>query len=78
MFYNKHQTNGNIQSDIVLDKKFNEYGQMDHFMEISVIPDPEKEVVRERKWTTLHSQAMELFPIRIPVEAFVFFSLPFL
>lgn len=62
-----------MQSNNVISEKINENKQKDFFTEIYLIPNPDDEKVCERKWTMLHDQAMDSFPIKTPVKAILFF-----
>uniref|UniRef100_A0AAF5Q282 EGF-like domain-containing protein n=2 Tax=Wuchereria bancrofti TaxID=6293 RepID=A0AAF5Q282_WUCBA len=62
------ESNGNIQNNGIPSKKVNEDKQKHHFIEVCVIPDPEEEKVCERKWTVLHTQAMDSFAIKTPID----------
>ncbi len=62
------ESNGNIQSNGIPSKKVNEDEQKHHFIEVCVIPDPEEEKICKRKWTVLHTQAMDSFAIKTPVK----------
>lgn len=54
-------------------KKVNEDKQRHYFTEICLIADPEEEKACERKWTVLHDQAMDIFPIKTPVKTCLLF-----
>lgn len=55
-------------------EKINSDKQRNYFTEVYVIPDPEDEGVCERKWTVLHDQAMDSFPIKTPVKIYLLFA----
>ncbi|VBB25720.1 unnamed protein product [Acanthocheilonema viteae] len=60
--------NGNVESNGMTSEKINEDKQKNHFTEIYLIPDPEDEKICKRKWTVLHDQAMDSFPIKTPID----------
>uniref|UniRef100_A0A1I7VL43 Notch n=1 Tax=Loa loa TaxID=7209 RepID=A0A1I7VL43_LOALO len=63
-----YQSNGNMQDDGIPSKKVDDHEQRHHFIEVCVIPDPEEEKICERKWTVLHDQAIDSFPIKTPIN----------
>ncbi|CAG9535345.1 unnamed protein product [Cercopithifilaria johnstoni] len=62
------KSNGNVQSNGMISEKINEDKERNYFTEIYVIPNPKDEKVCERKWTILHDQAMDSFPIKTPID----------
>ncbi|VDM94578.1 unnamed protein product, partial [Onchocerca ochengi] len=58
--------NENSQNNGISFEKINENKDGKYFIEVYMIPDSEDENIDERKWTILHDQAMDIFPIKTP------------